>query len=238
MNTGSPSTMLVKCLNDPVRDMRSPPKDAYAVLMQSQCRVQQRDGREALTRPLPTPRRTYTPSYPHELQGNIIERTGGGCIRKVGKWAVWGRTRNQTWLYSPFRTSHIRNHRPTPSVPSRLASIRPYPCPHPLPSPRALVDYATVKMRVRGQRTGRFEEGRVRYYSRASGPYRSFLSARRDARLRVQIRHGGMKVSRWERRGWGARRTSVKFLALLVYGIDREDVVKEDVGCIRSHYDA
>lgn len=36
MKTGSPSTMLVKCLNDPVRDMRSPPKDAYAVLVRSQ----------------------------------------------------------------------------------------------------------------------------------------------------------------------------------------------------------
>ncbi len=32
MNTGSPSTMFVICLCDPVSDIKSPPKDAYAVL--------------------------------------------------------------------------------------------------------------------------------------------------------------------------------------------------------------
>ena len=38
--------------------------------------------------------------------------------------------------------------------------------------------------------------------------------------------------------GGGRRRTSVKFLALLVYGVDCEDVIKEDIGRIRSHFDA
>ena len=32
MNTGSPSTMLVICLDDPVKDISRPPNDAYAVL--------------------------------------------------------------------------------------------------------------------------------------------------------------------------------------------------------------
>ena len=34
--TGSPSTMLVICLNEPVRDMRRPPNEAYAVLRNGQ----------------------------------------------------------------------------------------------------------------------------------------------------------------------------------------------------------
>ena len=34
-----------------------------------------------------------------------------------------------------------------------------------------------------------------------------------------------------------AERTSVKFLAFLVYGIDREDVVEKDIGRVGRHFE-
>ncbi len=64
MNTGSPSTMFVICLCEPVRDIKRPPNDAYAVLWEgkSGTAMWSRRIRRPLTQPPLNHRRIYTPA--------------------------------------------------------------------------------------------------------------------------------------------------------------------------------